>query len=100
MKDPEVYRAGKETINILCYGDSNTYGFNPNPYSYRYPYEKRWTSILSEKLGAGYVIAPEGLNGRTTAFDRPGEPWKNGKRSLIYSLATHKPVDIVIIMLG
>lgn len=99
-KDPAVYTHGKETINILCYGDSNTYGFNPNPYSYRYPYDKRWTSILQEKLGSGYAVASEGMNGRTTAFDRPGEPWKNGKSGLVYSLATHKPVDILVIMLG
>lgn len=99
-KDPEVYTAGKETTNILCYGDSNTYGFNPNPDSYRYPYEKRWTTILAEKLGDKYVVAPEGLNGRTTAYDRPGAAWKNGSTSFVVSLATHKPVDIVVIMLG
>lgn len=100
IKDPEVYKSGKKTVNILCYGDSNTYGFNPGPDSYRYPYEKRWTSILAEKLGDKYCVSPEGMNGRTTAFDRPGEPWKNGRRSLISCLATHKPVDILVMMLG
>lgn len=94
------YVVGKETTNILCYGDSNTYGYNPNPYSYRYPYDKRWTSILQSKLGPDYVVSPEGLNGRTTAYDRPGAPWKNGKSGLIYSLVTHKPLDIVVLMLG
>jgi len=99
-KDPKIYTAGKETTNILCFGDSNTYGFNPNPYSYRYPEEKRWVNILADKLGSGYVVAAEGLNGRTTAYDRPGAPWKNGASTLVPCLATHKPVDILVIMLG
>lgn len=100
VKDPKVYKNGKDTINVLCYGDSNTYGYNPSQQTYRYPYDKRWTAILAEKLGSGYTICPEGLNGRTTAYDRPGEAWKNGIRSIVPCLATHKPVDIVVIMLG
>ena len=90
---------GHDKISVLCYGDSNTYGYDPYTYG-RYPYEKRWTTILAEMLGDRYEVISEGLNGRTTAFDRPGASWKNGVSSFTACLGTHKPVDILIIMLG
>ena len=91
--------ASHDRITVLCYGDSNTYGYDPDTCG-RYPYGKRWTTLLGEKLGGRYEVIPEGLNGRTTAYDRPGEAWKNGASSFTSCLGTHKPVDFVIIMLG
>lgn len=90
---------GHNKISVLCYGDSNTYGYDPYTGS-RYPYEKRWTTILDEMLGDRYEVISEGLNGRTTAYDRPGAAWKNGIMSFAACLGTHKPVDYLIIMLG
>ena len=91
--------ASHDRISVLCYGDSNTYGYDPYTGG-RYPYEKRWTTLLGELLGERYEVIPEGLNGRTTAYDRPGAAWKNGMSSFTACLGTHKPVDFVIIMLG
>lgn len=91
--------ASHDRITVLCYGDSNTYAYDPYTGG-RYPYEKRWTTLLGELLGDRYEVISEGLNGRTTAYDRPGAAWKNGASSLIACLGTHKPVDYVIIMLG
>ena len=91
--------ATHDRITVLCYGDSNTYGYDPFTHG-RYPYEKRWTTLLAEKLGSRYEVISEGLNGRTTAYDRPGAIWKNGMSSFAACLGTHKPVDYVIIMLG
>ena len=88
-----------DKITVLCYGDSNTYGHDPYTGG-RYPYGKRWTTLLGQMLGEPYEVIPEGLNGRTTAYDRPGAAWKNGANSLIACLGTHKPVDYVILMLG
>ena len=34
---------------IVCYGDSNTYGYNPEN-GFRYEYEERWTTILQKEL--------------------------------------------------
>lgn len=86
---------------ILCYGDSNTYGYNPNlGRGSRYEKEFRWTTILSKLLGSDYEVIPEGLNGRTTAFDRPGFPWKNGVTHLPAIMGSHKPIDYLIFMLG
>ncbi len=84
---------------VLCYGDSNTYGLEPLPGG-RYPYAKRWTTMLGEQLGAGYVVIPEGLSGRTTDFDRVDAPYKRGVPPLKAILGSHVPVDVFIVMLG
>lgn len=84
---------------VLCYGDSNTYGFNPVN-GLRYPEDVRWTGRLQMLLGKEYRVIEEGCNGRTTVFDDPVEGWKNGLDYLRPCLNSHKPVDIVILMLG
>lgn len=84
---------------ILCYGDSNTWGYDPVSMD-RFPRDDRWTGVLRNELGDGYEIIEEGLNGRTTVWDDPIEGYKNGKEYLIPCLETHKPIDIVVIMLG
>jgi lysophospholipase L1-like esterase len=84
---------------ILCYGDSNTWGYNPATKD-RFDENIRWTGVLSQTLGANYVIIEEGLNGRTTVWDDPIEGYKNGQTYLIPCLQSHKPVDLVILMLG
>lgn len=84
---------------ILCYGDSNTWGYDPATQG-RYPRDKRWTGVLRKKLGEGYLVIEEGLNGRTTVWDDPIEGFKNGKEYLIPCLETHKPIGLVVIMLG
>ncbi|MBV1819694.1 SGNH/GDSL hydrolase family protein [Anaerosalibacter bizertensis] len=85
---------------ILCYGDSNTWGYNPDGTG-RYPKDIRWTSVLENELGNGYEIIAEGLNGRTTVWNDPvrGE-YRNGKTYLSPCLHTHKPIDLVILFLG
>lgn len=86
---------------ILCYGDSNTYGYNPYEGSgSRYPKEKRWTTLLSEMLGPDYDVINAGLNGRTTAYDRGALYWKNGLKGLAVTMGMFKPIDILIFMLG
>ncbi|MEI8378422.1 MAG: SGNH/GDSL hydrolase family protein, partial [bacterium] len=87
---------------ILCYGDSNTWGYDPRTTD-RYPRQIRWTGVFAAALEAaqpgGFEVVAEGLNGRTTVWDDPfGE--KNGSKYLLPCLETHKPLDLVIIMLG
>lgn len=84
---------------ILCYGDSNTYGYNPVN-GMRYPEDVRWTGRLQTLLGNDYMVIEEGCNGRTTIYDDPIEGWKNGLGYLRPCLNSHKPVDIVILALG
>ena len=89
----------EEIKEILCFGDSLTWGWNPVDKG-RYPFEKRWTGILQKELGIKFHIIEEGLNGRTTIWDDPVEGEKNGKKYLVPCLESHKPLDLVIIMLG
>lgn len=84
---------------ILCYGDSNTWGFNPETRE-RYPSDIRWPGVLRAELGQEYTVVEEGLNGRTTVWDDPIEGHMSGARYLLPCLQTHKPIDLVIIMLG
>lgn len=84
---------------IVCFGDSNTWGYHPATKE-RYDRDDRWTGVLRNTLGAEYLIIEEGLNGRTTVWDDPIEEYKSGKDYLIPCLVTHKPLDLVIMMLG
>ena len=84
---------------ILCYGDSNTWGYCPATQA-RYGRNERWAGVLRNTLGEDYLVIEEGLNGRTTVWDDPIEGYKNGKEYLIPCLETHKPLDLVVIMLG
>jgi lysophospholipase L1-like esterase len=85
---------------ILCFGDSNTWG-KDSENDGRFPKNVRWTGILAEHLGKDFEIIEEGLIGRTTVLDDPidGEH-KNGRKYLVPCLASHAPLDLVIIMLG
>lgn len=85
--------------SILCFGDSNTWGFNPvNKERFGRPI--RWTGVLQQELGSDYAVIEEGCNGRTTVWDDPIEGYKNGQDYLVPCLASHRPIDVVVLMLG
>ena len=86
-------------INILCYGDSNTWGYMPLVRT-RYTEAERWPGLLAAALGDDFHIIEEGLNGRTTAFTDYLEPYRNGLDYIAPCILTHAPLDLVIIMLG
>jgi len=84
---------------VLCFGDSNTWGHNPQTYG-RHPRNVRWPSVLAEFLGEDYHVAECGLSGRTTVFDDPFADCRNGRKALGYALQEHMPIDLLIISLG
>ena len=84
---------------VLCYGDSNTFGYVPET-GMRYPRDVRYPGRLQLLLGDEYSVIEEGCNGRTTIYDDPIDGWKNGLDYLRPCLNSHKPIDIVIMMLG
>lgn len=84
---------------ILCYGDSNTWGYDPAG-NKRFDESERWTRLLAKALGDGYSVIEEGLNGRTTVFDDPLVPYRNGRDMLVPLIWSHKPLDCIVIMLG
>ena len=85
---------------VLCYGDSNTYGFMPGS-GERYPPRVRWTGVMQDALGGSYHVIEEGLNGRTTVWDDPVEgAYRNGSTYLLPCLLSHAPLDLVLLFLG
>jgi lysophospholipase L1-like esterase len=90
--------------NILCFGDSNTWGFIPESitesHPRRHPHDVRWTGVLARELGEGFRVIEEGQNGRTTVHDDPFALVRNAKSILPAILESHKPLDLVVLMLG
>lgn len=84
---------------ILCYGDSNTWGYRPDTGG-RYSIHERWPGVLRDALGDGYHVIEEGLNGRTTVHDDPFQPGRNGLVYLGPCLRSHAPLELVVLMLG
>ena len=84
---------------VLCYGDSNTWGYEPATGN-RLPEDVRWPGVLARELGEGFRVIEEALNGRTTVRDDPVEEYKSGKDYLRPCLESHAPLDLVIIALG
>ncbi|QBK30695.1 SGNH/GDSL hydrolase family protein [Roseitalea porphyridii] len=92
--------AATEPRTILAYGDSLTWGADPSSDG-RHPQDGRWPDVLATELGEGTSVIAEGLCGRTTAYDDDtGDCDRNGARLLPTLLATHVPVDLLILMLG
>ena len=87
------------SIKILCYGDSNTWGQKPDRTG-RYAADVRWTGVLQSLLGDKFYVIEEGLGSRTTDLDYDRKPGRNGKTYLIPCLVSHTPIDIVVLMLG
>lgn len=89
---------------VLCFGDSNTHGtvaMKTMTDRRRFAKADRWPSVMAEQLGADWEVIAEGHPGRTSVFDDPIEGLhKNGLRVLQALLESHRPVDLVIIMLG
>ena len=84
---------------VLCFGDSNTYGYDPVRDG-RYGPDERYPMVLQSLLGPGWAVAEEGLPGRTAVFDDPITEGMNGLRLINPILMSHAPLDTVTIMLG
>lgn len=75
----------------MCYGDSNTYGYDPRScLGGRYPENVRWTALLQTQ---GWDIFNAGQNGRSI----PRNGWEI--ETLAQMLYRQQP-DIVTVMLG
>ena len=91
---------GVRVRTILCYGDSNTWGSDPETRE-RFPEDVRWPGVLRKRLDEEYRVIEEGLPGRTTVRDDPIEGGhKNGRTYLMACLESHRPLDLITLMLG
>ena len=89
-------------IRILCYGDSNTWGYIPGTDHERFGLNERWTRVLQQKLGNDFEVIEEGLNSRTLFSDdnRPGKEGRNGFTYLKPCMDSHDKFDYIVLMLG
>ncbi|MEO7424012.1 MAG: GDSL-type esterase/lipase family protein, partial [Fibrobacteria bacterium] len=85
---------------VLLFGDSNTWGYIPGTEGERLDYPNRIGGILPGLLGPGFRVLEEGLCGRMSAWDDPQTPDRNARRQLPAILESHRPLDLVSIMLG
>lgn len=71
-------------MNVICFGDSNTYGYDPRSYlSGRYDADSRWVDILAAETG--WTVCNMGQNGREIPSSAPPLP---------------ADTDLLIVMLG
>lgn len=84
---------------IVCFGDSNTWGYDPAAGTRHAP-EVRWPGVLRAALGPAYAVIEEGLGGRTTVWDDPVEGVMSGLAYLTPCLNTHRPLDLLVLLLG
>jgi lysophospholipase L1-like esterase len=88
-------------LTVLCFGDSNTHGApGDDPDYQRLGPDVRWPGQLQRRLGEGWNVIEEGLNGRTINSDYADRPGLNGRSYLIPCLLSHAPLDVVVLMLG
>lgn len=84
---------------ILCFGDSNTWGFDAETGG-RFDEDTRWTGVLAQEMGTSFRIIEEGLSGRTSVCEDPLFEGLCGLTYLYPCLMSHSPLDAIIIMLG
>lgn len=84
---------------IVCFGDSNTWGFDSSTQS-RFSEEIRWPKLLQKMLKDNFEVIEEGLPGRSSTSEDPLFEGLNGFNYLHPCLMSHAPVELVIIMLG
>ncbi len=82
---------------VLCFGDSNTYGFIPSSGG-RYGKDVRWTGVLQKLLGAGFNVIEEGCNNRTCFAQNPDGKLFTGIKILPELLTPD--LDFVILSIG
>lgn len=85
--------------SVLCFGDSITWGYDPRT-AERFDIHTRWPGVMRDELGHDYHVVEEGLCGRTTIWENEFLPGRNGLTMLPAILASHAPIDLVIVMLG
>ncbi len=84
---------------VLCYGDSNTFGFNPKDNS-RYDENIRWTSVLQNILGTEYEVVNEGMCNRTGFVNNPDGFIFSGAKHFREFMSKSENIDILILWLG
>ena len=84
MRCAYLQRKEKYGMKVICFGDSNTYGYDPRSYfGGRYDADSRWVDILAAETG--WEIRNMGQNGKEIPLIAPDFP---------------TDTDLLIVMLG
>lgn len=83
---------------VLCFGDSNTYGFVPEKCT-RYDKNTRWTGVLQALCGSDFSIIEAGCNNRTAFVDNPAGAEQTGYK-ILPEYFTKDYFDIVVLAIG
>lgn len=86
-------------MNILCYGDSNTYGLTQD-WKGRFPRNVRWPGKLQEILGEAHYVIEDGLVGRCCAIRDTHRYGRSAMDFLPVALECHSPLDWLILAFG
>ena len=84
---------------IICYGDSNTFGYNPKDAS-RYDENTRWTSILQKNLAPGYEVINEGMCDRTGFVYNPKGDLFSSTKYFFELMSKSGTIDVLILWIG
>lgn len=86
----------RQLCRVLCFGDSNTYGYAP--YDARYAADIRWTGRLAAGLGADWEVIEAGRNGRMIA--NPESCWADTDGLSAIMRYLEQPLDAIVLLLG
>ena len=79
-------------MRVICYGDSNTYGYDPRSYlGDRYPADCRWVDLLANMTG--WEVKNAGENGREI-------PRRESELQRVLRMLSADNADLLIVMLG
>jgi len=86
----------------MCYGDSNTWGYNPERLHIRYSKSYRYPMVLQKLMGNKHIVIEEGLCARTAANDDPTRLLSayNGSKHFENCFKSHLPIDVLVLFLG
>lgn len=84
---------------IICYGDSNTFGYNPSDGT-QYDENTRWTSVLQKRLGAEYEVINEGMCDRTGFVNNPKGFMFSAPKHFPKLISKSENIDLLILWLG
>ncbi len=92
-----IFLEEKIMKKILCFGDSNIFGFIPES-GKRYPKNIRWTGILQGLVQNDFEVIEAGCNNRTAFADNPCGNLQTGYKAIPPLLT--KDLDCIILAIG
>ena len=87
--------------HVLCYGDSNTWGYIPMGKHSRYSDKIRYPMVLQAMLGDEYKVYEDGLCGRCICNNyQNSDDSYNGAIDFPRKLSSYENLDYIVLFLG